>query len=106
MYKQQIAHFQKNDEACQKELERVRLKEIKFKEVEKELRSRESDIQVKIISFHKEVEQLRQLQQVEDREKELESKVEELEITIEILNDKVADHMEKEEEYQETIEVL
>jgi hypothetical protein len=45
------------------------------------------------------VQSLRQLQQVEDREKELDAKVEELEITIDILNDKVADHMEKEEQY-------
>ena len=43
---------------------------------------------------------------MEDHEKELEKKVEELEVTIEILNEKVADHMEREEEFEETIEFL
>lgn len=46
---------------------------------------REKDIQGKVMGFQTEVQKLREFQKVEEHEKELEAKVEELEMTVDVL---------------------
>lgn len=82
----------------------MKIRDAEIKAKDKEIQRRENELLAKMEGFHAQVHAMREKQVIEEREKQLEKKVTEQNMVIEILKEKLAAYMEQEQTIMEQTE--